>query len=505
MLPKTDSNSEHIGILLPISSALESGSCILQSLHQSNLHSEEFSNQLSLLINQGYTLRSMPPGGQCNLAEHWLGSRLYFCHQSAYQDSRKLVGIACSQLGKQHQNLPHWPQLVDDILTEIRRRNQRLLVADQTTLASALEELAFRSEVDFLQVCFAKAKEDWHRWLLETIPRFAASHNLARKTLYVSPTTDSKMQLIGPIQDVANVFLADRLFGLAIRKSGKIAKLLEQRLLSQQFDAGSVFVLLHDAVEIQKGTRQSASSSLRHNRFWMNLGAVGWRPSKQFIAPVDEPCFRSTAQTGCLQLTSALPEAVFDTEPSGRRAGKWLIHCTRGTMFQPHESQQGSLYRHWISGEALHSSPWMQLNKICYQRRLVGSKFLQRCNREVVSLSDVPLPRLLSQRSFRPHLGRWDWEPYGLMISRAAIERLGGRPVIYGDEADYERLLPDQLPFFQPGGETYDWRLEEEWRVLGDLDLSRLQTDEVRIFTRLKREALQLSLCSRWPVFWLET
>lgn len=161
--------------------------------------------------------------------------------------------------------------------------------------------------------------------------------------------------------------------------------------------------------------------------------------------------------------------------------------------------------RVWIEGRVRECHPLVTLNRICQQRRLRGTSRITRTTQRSVSFSAVPLPRLLRSRNFQSHLQRWDWEPYGLLIDRDALEGLGARPVIYGDEIDYARLPAAQKPYFQPlGKEPQQWAQEREWRLLGDLDLSVLPGDAVRLFVRTRIEALHMARIFSWPVLWIQ-
>jgi hypothetical protein len=115
---------------------------------------------------------------------------------------------------------------------------------------------------------------------------------------------------------------------------------------------------------------------------------------------------------------------------------------------------------------------------------------------------------LVQRRTFRSHLGRWDWEPYGLLLHRDALKYLKIEPVVYGDEADYGQLPTQHRTLFQPSQSTtgkgsIDWREEREWRHVGDLDLSNLNPAHVICFVATRQEAIGLSRYCDWPVVWL--
>ena len=115
----------------------------------------------------------------------------------------------------------------------------------------------------------------------------------------------------------------------------------------------------------------------------------------------------------------------------------------------------------------------------------------------------MPLDELLRRKIFRSHLGRWDWEPFGIMIRRDILERLGARPVIYGTDAEFNDLDHRDRPFFQAAGKSDQWLSEKEWRLPSSLDLSSLPPDAVRIFVENPKSAHQFAKKFPWPVFWI--
>ena len=97
-------------------------------------------------------------------------------------------------------------------------------------------------------------------------------------------------------------------------------------------------------------------------------------------------------------------------------------------------------------------------------------------------MSAVPLLQLLRQRCFRPHVQRWDYEPYGVAVRRRAIHQFGGRSVIYGEPVEAKKLPACERFRYQAKGKTNDWRKEKEWRLACSLSLKSLNPCDVRIF-----------------------
>ena len=83
------------------------------------------------------------------------------------------------------------------------------------------------------------------------------------------------------------------------------------------------------------------------------------------------------------------------------------------------------------------------------------------------------------------------------------LQSWGARPVIYGDEASWLRLDTAHRPYFQKRGtsdEAIDWRVEKEWRIAGDVDLSKVAAEKAVVFVPSQAEAEQIAQLSRWPV-----
>ena len=72
----------------------------------------------------------------------------------------------------------------------------------------------------------------------------------------------------------------------------------------------------------------------------------------------------------------------------------------------------------------------------------------------------------------------------------------------YGDEPVWESLAAKDQPFFQLKHETakVDWSIENEWRVVGDVDLKQVPPDAGLVFVPTLEDAREIGLLSRWPV-----
>jgi hypothetical protein len=147
------------------------------------------------------------------------------------------------------------------------------------------------------------------------------------------------------------------------------------------------------------------------------------------------------------------------------------------------------------------------LKRILQKQRLVATARTIRGGTPVVSFTAVPLAELRRLRVFRPHRGRWDFEPYGICIRRDWLEQREARPVRYGDDRLWNRLAPAERPFFQlrqtrrsSARATIDWSVEDEWRVVGDVGLESIPRDAALVFVPTEGEADQVAPICRWPV-----
>ena len=177
--------------------------------------------------------------------------------------------------------------------------------------------------------------------------------------------------------------------------------------------------------------------------------------------------------------------------------GEWLIHCTRECS-GPWPGQTERQHRdELLLGAAMMTSNQKRsalesLCRIVRKRRLVGSALASDRSWPVVCFSEQPLAGLLSQRRYRSHMHRWDYEPYGVAIRKSAAMAAGFQPVVYGSGKDRAKLSMSERYRFQSVGKTYDWTQEREWRCAGDVDLDQFDPKDVRLFVRDKSEAHQV-------------
>ena len=420
----------------------------------------------------------------------WIGSRWVLCHASLLRASIRLATIVCSRLGRRQQHVPRWPQLLELAIRDIQLNSFQLLYHAETTLGDAAQEFAHRAGVPAVELKLSQPKQELVSWIKDCSEQIAESTDPSR-LLFVSPVLGSEpARLAEPLRDTTLIGLADRVFGLSIRKGGNLESLIERRISEQRskhFSVGYVFLAIDE----------SKPKELEKVQDWMDRGAVGWHvlDSDKTLSSDSSCAFhcKHRKHQGTYQFCLSL--ATFETGANG--STEWLAHCTRTSSSS--EKVADAMHR----GRSAVASPWISLNQICAQERLVASSRLTQGDQRCVSFSAVGLAELLSRRVFRSHLGRWDWEPYGLLIRRSALEEMGCRPVIYGEPGERDNLAAAEKPFFQARGKTMDWTQEHEWRFLGDLDLNKFNRNDLRIFAETQDQAYQLARSYPWTVIWV--
>lgn len=467
---------------------------------------------LERLTQIGVSLRLGWPRAQQAAIDEWLGRRFYFSASTNFSSQERYVSLVSSQLGRHGSKLPNWPSLVDAALQNARRDRERPLILPGTSLSEATQQFSSRADLDGLQIQL-DSKSTIKGWLnnllFELESAYAAGTIEAIQSecfavLKLSPaegqTTASELNSL-PLQDRVAFALADRIIAIYVRSKGTIATLSERRLADDRFQTGSVYIAS------TLGERTSRQSDFAQ---WLERGAVGWllhEPAQQpdrILAHCQKDFSFPYTQSLCFPMPQFWLSQALTKWP-------FLTHCTRGNSGPlPSETVEQFRDRAWCDGAIPTSHPLSTLQQILNDKLIKGNTRLTRSDEACVSFSEVPLAELLRRRQFRSHLGRWDWEPYGILVRRDVLERLGARPVVYGDEADYQQLADKDKPYFQPRGTKnarshQDWTSEREWRFFGDLDFTELPRDSLLVFVATKTEAQPVARRCNWPVVWKES
>lgn len=281
-------------------------------------------------------------------------------------------------------------------------------------------------------------------------------------------------------RDEVAIAVADRVDALFVRQRGKVERCLAARL-RQRRDAST-------RVAITRHPRCGAGPLIA-------AGAIGW-----YLPQLDGETAAERRDIG-LTLGGSDGDVTGDAGWADRE-GQWLVHCTRALPAAPPGQTERQYLDAMLLGQAdaRDTSPLGTLRRIVRSGRLVASVGSTTHRHPVVCFSACALTELLARRCYRPHLHRWDYEPYGVAIRIDTARRIGVRPVVYGTPDDLRQIDASERHRFQPRGTTYDWTQEREWRCPVDIDLTRLDPDSVRLFVPTAEDARQLAARGRWRV-----
>jgi hypothetical protein len=416
------------------------------------------------------------PGTTSELVRDWIGERLvWWPHAIA---SRPWMSIVSSRLGRPLYEQVAWFAKLRAACEFARTNGDTLVFASNTTTARFLARCGQLYQIPTLRLEVAPEKHSVERWLKHCleIPELPNDKGL-QQIAYISPALDGNRQFLKPIRDALAVAASDRLVALHVRPNGHIEQLLRRRGSCDVIDEASTESGSWDQVSPRRSPRTSSSDGL------------------------DSPFYkRPAAPPGITKNASLIPA---DQIPPDR-----LLHWTRQHNEPwPDESLDRYLDALILQLPEADHSALATLRRIVLQQKLQATSNTIRGGYPVVCFSATPVMQLSRKRIFRPHRGRWDFERFGICIDRGWLDSIGTRPVLYGDDSLWNRMSGRERPFFQKhdsDAECVDWTLEQEWRHVGDVDLSGLSPEAAALFVPRVADAERMIDISPWPIAVLE-
>ena len=427
-------------------------------------------------------------------------------------DNLRLLGITSSRQAKFGFAEQDWQAALQASLHLAHQQGWIVLIASDTPYYHAIQHACSRMKVAWMSLVVSNGKGNGN--VSSNVSAATAENKVLHclGAIHFVPESPEAFQPGPSIQDRAIAFLSDHLFALSVRKGGAVETLLHQRLETPEIPPGSTYITIQAA----NGSKPVASQV---QRCLIDAGAVGWiipststeTDANEAIAAIpgiqpddiieDISQYRNRT-TGTSQLLIRLPTL------RKRSDRKYLIHFTRARR-GPWPDQSLSQFH----DEIMHQ-PWTDkpsamgtLIRILEQQRLIGTTDLRRSQQETVCFSQRPIDELPSMRRFQSHLGRWDWEPYGLMIDLDWMVEQGAEQVQYLSPEEAKHRDADSLVYCQvvsSHGGKHDWTQEKEWRVAGDLRLNRVPFEKCFVFVPNDSEAKKIQRLSRWPILSLE-
>ena len=383
--------------------------------------------------------------------------------------SRKLTSIVSSRLGRNLDGKDTVFRVVRQALAQLDPRSQSVLTVRGTATNAFISRACELFGVDTLDVEVARPRTSLFAWANSLLkgPTDDVCH-------VFDPDPDKKL----PLRDSIEVHESDQLLVLHARHGGNLEGLLRSRLTEQDDGKGRMFLAMGAEHLVPRDVAQPL----------MDRGALGW------LLMGDDS--RQCPLIG----HDAKPIAPILTElPNPER---FLTHCTRRSKGAwPDQDADDYLNELILGAPTKDRSSLAALGRIVSMQKLLASELSIRGAARVVSFTAATLTDLHSMRVFRPHRGRWDFEPYGISIDVDWLVKRGAREVVYGDDKLWQEMSTEDRPFFQKStSDSIDWTVEKEWRVPGDLDLAEVPTDGAVVFVPNESEARHIAQVSRWPV-----
>ncbi len=446
-------------------------------------------------LERGAKLTWGMPDSDQTLTHAWLGTRLAWWPCGIPPGRR--VGLISSRLGQELDRRKNWFAVLRTACMKLQPQYETLLTASSTTTDRFVQRSGELFGLRVLRIDIADdPRKTLEQWMTKTVIAGNTSGS-SRDVVKLSPPVPSdregtEVESLArfPARDRAIVALSDRLIALDVRARGHLDHLLRARLDDPRYSPTSVHLALGPGL-----VRRELADQL------MDLGAIGWYVFNTPGEPDNVSPYPSRESDEARHSSAPIRslEELCDW--------RYLTHCTRRRRGPwPDESENDFLDNLILDRDGADHSALAALWRIVRTSRLVATSDMVRGDTAVVSFTAVPLSEIHRLHTFRSHLGRWDFEPYGICVDRDWLEERGARTVSYDDESGWESLAAEDRPFFQKKeaksttGHVTDWSVEREWRHIGDVSLEEIPQDAAVLFVPSETDARQLASISRWPV-----
>ncbi len=199
----------------------------------------------------------------------------------------------------------------------------------------------------------------------------------------------------------------------------------------------------------------------------------------------------------CMTVTAGKPQAVsYSWGPDAlsedllKISGTHLFHWTRASRDAWPDETRLDYYKAILESEQYPRNAFHTLQNILATQRIYASTRHMPAGYSTVSFSGLPPREMAGLMKWRSRYREMSFEPYGIGIQRQWAMRNGIRPVEY---LPTSRDKPKgELWLRQSVGTISDWRNEDEYRHLSDLDLSRIPKDRLRAICFTSEEAAEI-------------
>jgi hypothetical protein len=459
----------------------------LQSWHQGSL--DQFCRPLSGLEPLGPEVASTPRWVVAVLPEPMWA-------QGLAESTTNPLLLASSRIGNWSDQTDLAP-VVRQLLTQSPTTAGCLVTGDGMTCRS----LSIHASHYFGLPCWEwlpGEQKSWRSWI-DQVAHACQDHSLGTRhaRLFVTPSFEQDSQPI-PAADRLAFASAEQIFLLSVRSGGHTWQ-LAQDMMTKRPATGRVRIFLPPW---RDGETNSWAQHRQAAHQLMESGAIGWHLATPTIDTERETLDQHALPRPAKSFQETRSPQVQWLEPGSSTL--FLSHHTRSNPQQWPEEVEGDFWWRWLSDGAHGCWPWETILRIACQQKLRAGHRLIPGQLPVVCFSGRCPVETAALRTFRPHLRRWDYEPYGIAIQKSWLEQQGARRVEYVEQGS--PVHPFQQIRYSKGSTTsrVDWSLEQEYRFPGDLDLRTVPRDAMFYFVRTSSEAQQLAGYTSSQVKFLE-
>ncbi|XZE44340.1 hypothetical protein SH467x_003945 [Pirellulaceae bacterium SH467] len=436
----------------------------------------------SLLATAPLFRADQAPEPMRKLLEQFVGNATIYGNTSPW--SGPTLGICSSHSKRYGFADPQWQQPALVAVQFAKQHGYRVLIPGEAPYTPAIVHVCKRLQTSFSLLIAQPCETDSRRQVSEPTAAQEEIYFICEGDV---DAIDPNLRPI-PLQDRSLFGLSNQLFAVQVSKGGKMEQLLLKRL---------------DQSDVPTSTIKVAWTSTKDSR-WIQRGAVGWFGAWSTAAPshVEKTV---TSWPTCQPFSKVTYQPIVRSSAFMQRTSdRYLIHCTRARRGPwPDQSWEQYCDELLLEPQRAEATPLQSLLRILTSGKLIATRERKTGGIASVSFSQQNLEDLLKARKFQRHLGRWDWEPYGLLLAADRLKELGAVPVQYVDRKRSNQIPSNEWPkvqFVDDAGGGQDWREEREWRVFDDVRLSRCWSSPGFVFVPSFSEARLVQHLSCWPV-----
>jgi hypothetical protein len=168
-------------------------------------------------------------------------------------------------------------------------------------------------------------------------------------------------------------------------------------------------------------------------------------------------------------------------------SSKYIIHWTRASNTPWPTEKKFDYYQAIINSNSYPRSAYAGLENMLTHGEIKASSLHMPQKTPTVSFSGLSPQKAISMMYWRARYRQMSFEPYGIGVEKNYAKSMGIQAVRYYKS----NQKPDHLASWlcQSIGKRSDWRLEDEYRYLGDFDLFCIPTEKKVCFCYRQNEA----------------